>query len=104
MSILSITFHTVDSQLTSWQEYLEAELEPKLPFFRGVKQFVLSEVESEMLTEGTNTNLLLFFGNSELREEFSIEELPALEEEILGAFGDAVMVFKTHLNIKKSSD
>ena len=102
MSILSITFHTVESQLQNWEQYLENELITLVENFIDVENYILSEVNTEMLTEGKNTNLLLIFESDEKRQEFTETELYNLSEIIARKFGDNVMLFKTKLNEKKS--
>ncbi len=102
MSILSITFHTVESQLQTWEQYLENELITLVENFIDVEKYILSEVNTEMLTEGKNTNLLLIFESDEKRQEFTETELYNLSEIIARKFGESVMIYKTELNEKKS--
>lgn len=103
MSILSITFHTIESQLANWEHYMNDVLEKEIENLPHVEKYILSEVESEMLTEGKNTNLLLVFENQQKREEFTDTELPKLAEKIASKFGDTVMIFITELNPLKSN-
>lgn len=98
MSILSITFHTIESQLINWDNFRKTSLEAQLENLSNVEKYILSEVETEMLTEGKNTNLLLVFENNQKRQEFSKTFLPNIAEEIASKFGDTVMIFKTELN------
>ena len=102
MSILSITFHTVESQLQTWEQYFENELMNLIENFIYVEKYILSEVNTEMLTEGKNTNLLLIFESDEKRQEFTETELYNLSEIIARKFGESVMIFKTELKKKKS--
>lgn len=103
MSILSITFHTIESQLLLWQKFVDEELFHWLEDLNRAEKYILSEVESEMLTEGKNTNLLIIFDQIEKRNDFVQKEFLLLVEKISYRFGDAVMIFKTELNsIKKS--
>ena len=102
MSILSITFHTVESQLQTWEQYFENELMSLIENFIDVEKYILSEVNTEMLTEGKNTNLLLIFESDEKRQEFTETELYNLSEIIARKFVENVMIFKTELNEKKS--
>lgn len=103
MSILSITFHTIESQLLLWQKFVDEELFQWLEDLNRAEKYILSEVESEMLTEGKNTNLLIIFDQIEKRNDFVQKEFSLLVEKISYRFGDAVMIFKTELNsIKKS--
>ncbi len=102
MSILSITFHTVESQIENWNQYLETELTLMVENLYDVEKYILSEVKSEMLTEGKNTNLLLIFENEAKRQEFTATELLNISERIATTFGETVMIFKTELDTKKS--
>lgn len=103
MSILSITFHTIESQLNNWDHFTKNELETIIDTL-PVEKYILSEVETEMLTEGKNTNLLLVFENSKKRMEFSETELPNIAEKIAAQFGDTIMIFKTELNPLKQKN
>lgn len=103
MSILSITFHTIESQLKNWETFLKKDLENTIETLHNVERYILSEVETEMLTEGKNTNLLLVFDNNVKRKEFSDNDLPQIAEKIIAKFGDSVMIFKTELNPIKSN-
>ncbi|MFB9119861.1 DUF4286 family protein [Bergeyella porcorum] len=102
MSILSLTFHTTEQALTAWEQYATTELELLIDNLMDVEQYILSEVETEMITEGKNTNLLLIFDNEEFRTQFIENEFPNIVERIEAKFGDSVMIFKTILNAKKS--
>jgi len=98
MSILSVTFHTVESQLEKWNIFAQTELIQIIDNLYDVEKYILSEVETEMLTEGKNTNLLLVFENQQKREEFISTELLNISERIFLKFGESVMIFKTDLN------
>lgn len=102
MSILSITFHTVESQLKNWENYVNSELILLVENLIDAEKYILSEVETEMLTEGKNTNLLLTFENEEKRTEFLETEFLNISERIQNNFRENVMIFVTKLNIKKS--
>ena len=102
MSILSLTFHTTESALKEWENYTENELQLLVENLMDVDKHILSDVHSEMIGEGKNTNLLLVFDNEELREQFIENELVNISERIEAKFGDSVMVFKTFLNPKKT--
>ena len=67
-----------------------------------VEKYILSEVQSDMINEGKNTNLLLVFDNEEKRDDFIEIELKNITERIESKFGENVMVFTTFLNPKKS--
>ncbi|MBN9336897.1 MAG: DUF4286 family protein [Chryseobacterium sp.] len=101
MSILSITFHTTENKIQEWDLYLENELHQMVENLMDVDRYILSEVYSEMLNEGKNTNLFLWFDNDELRNQFMESELVNIEERIAQEFGEEVMVFPTFLNPKK---
>ena len=102
MSILSITFHTPEHLLADWASFQENSLENLIENLIQVESYILSDVESEMLHEGKNTNLLLIFEDENLREEFVESELLNLQHHIEKEFGEDVMVFKTYLNERKS--
>ena len=101
MSILSITFHTTEHKIADWNIYLESELHQMVENLLDVDKYILSDVHSEMLNEGKNTNLFLWFDNDELRSQFMESELVNLEERIAKKFGNEVMVFPTFLNPKQ---
>lgn len=102
MSILSITFHATQNKTQEWDLYLENELHQMVENLMDVDKYILSEVYSEMLNEGKNTNLFLWFDNDELRSQFMESELINLEERIVQKFGSEVMIFPTFLNPKKN--
>lgn len=102
MSLLSITFHTIEEQITAWENYTEKHLYNIIETFSGVQKYIFSDVVTEMLSEGKNTNLFLEFSDEASRERFMTSELPFLHENITQKFGDTVMIFITPLNIKKS--
>jgi hypothetical protein len=83
MSILSITFHTTENKIQEWDLYLENELHQMVENLMDVDRYILSEVYSEMLNEGKNTNLFLWFDNDELRNQFMESELVNIEERIV---------------------
>jgi hypothetical protein len=87
MSILSITFHTTENKIQEWDLYLENELHQMVENLMDVDRYILSEVYSEMLNEGKNTNLFLWFDNDELRNQFMESELVNIEERIAQEFG-----------------
>lgn len=102
MSVLSITFHTTESISKEWDQYLESDFHQMVENLIDAEKYILSEVESEMISEGKNTNLLLIFGDEEKRQDFVEIELTNITERILKKFGENVMIFKTYLNPKKS--
>ncbi|PZU90489.1 MAG: DUF4286 domain-containing protein [Chryseobacterium sp.] len=101
MSILSITFHTVEDRIEEWDLYVENDLHQMVENLIDVEQYILSEVHSDMVNEGKNTNLFLLFDNDDIRNQFMENELVNLEERIAQKFGAEVMVFPTFLNPKK---
>ena len=101
MSVLSLTFHCTDSHLEPWENYVENTLSLMAENLMEVDQYILSEVESEMIGEGKNYNLLLVFDNDELRAQFLENELLNIQERVESEFGENVMIFKTFLNPKK---
>lgn len=98
MSVLSITFHSTDIVSQEWRNYLENKVHQMVENLMDVERYILSEVESEMINEGKNTNLLLVFENNEKREDFVEIELKNITEIIEKEFGEQVMIFKTFLN------
>lgn len=98
MSVLSLTFHNTDSVKEEWKTYMKNELLLMAENLMHVEKFLLSEVETEMINEGQNTNLLLVFDNAEKRNDFIDFELQNITERIEAKFGTNVMIFKTFLN------
>lgn len=98
MSVLSITFHTTESIGNEWENYLKNNLYQMIENLMDVEKYILSEVESEMINEGKNTNLLLIFDEDEKRKDFVEIELKNIIERIEKEFGEQVMIFKTLLN------
>ena len=101
MSILSITFHTTENQISNWELYIEIEFLKLIENLANIEKYILSEVDSEMISEGKNTNLLVFFGDTNLRNRFIENEMPDLERRIAKHFGSDVMIFTAFLNPKK---
>lgn len=101
MSVLSLTFHSTSNIGASWDRYTENNLFEMIENLMDVEKYILSEVESDMINEGKNTNLLLVFDNNEKRQDFIEIELQNITERIENEFGDEVMVFVTLLNPKK---
>ena len=102
MSVLSLTFHTTQNLLSEWENYIESDLQLMVENLMDVEKYILSEVQSDMINEGKNTNLLLVFDNEEKRDDFIEIELKNITERIESKFGENVMVFTTFLNPKKS--
>lgn len=101
MSVLSLTFHSTSNISSSWDHYTENTLYEMIENLMDVENYILSDVESDMINEGKNTNLLLMFDNTEKRQEFIDIELKNITERIEDQFGDEVMVFATLLNPKQ---
>ena len=102
MSLLSITFHTPENLLEKWENFTKNSLEEMIDNLIQVEKFILSDVESDMLQEGKNTNLLLIFDDENFREEFVESEFENLTHHIHKEFGEEIMVFMTYLNPKKT--
>jgi hypothetical protein len=100
MSVISITFHTIASENKKWADFLENELHELVKNLIDVEKYIISEVYSDMITEGTNTNLLLIFDNEKKREEFEAIELLNISDIIGKKFGEDVMIFITLLKPK----
>lgn len=98
MAILSITFHIEEQKVAEWEQFLTNEILPEIKAWQ--RKFILSEVETEMLSEGKNTNLLLFFTTSEERIDFLEQTFPPLSQKIITKFQDKILIFKTFLNSK----
>lgn len=98
MSVISITFHTVESENQKWDLFVENELPQLVDNLFEVEKYILSEVASEMIMEGKNTNLLLVFQDEEKREDFRQIELKNISKIVEKKFGENVMVFTTLLN------
>lgn len=101
MSILSITFHTTENRIEEWDNYCEGELLTMVENLMDVDKYILSEVHSDMINEGRNTNLFLVFADEDLRSGFLLSELPNIAERIDKVFGQEVMIFPTMLNPKR---
>lgn len=102
MSLLSLTFHAPENHLAAWEKYVDETLSLLAENLMEVDQYVLSEVESDMISEGKNYNLLLFFATPELRDEFLKNEFLNIQELIEKEFGENIMIFQTALNPRKS--
>ncbi|RQP14936.1 MAG: DUF4286 family protein [Chryseobacterium sp.] len=99
MSILSITFHVENQTRPRWDSFLEAELPQLIDRLPNVERFIFSAVDSEMLNEGSNFNLLLIFDDERARQDFREDALDDLVSEVEKRFGQTeVMTFVTQLN------
>lgn len=102
MSILSITFHVSEYVLDYWKIYINDTLHLMTENLLDVEKYIISEVESEMISEGKNFNLLLIFENDELKNQFLESEMMNIEEIIANKFGNDIIIFKTMLHPIKS--
>lgn len=102
MSVLSLTFHAVPSEVKAWRTYTRETLTLLADNLMDAEKYLLSEVESDMVDEGLNTNLLIVFENPEKRQEFLDHEFENIRERVESRFGERVMIFKTFLNPTKS--
>ena len=98
MSVLSLTFHTPEDLCQEWETYIKTDLLQMAENLMDVEKYILSEVASDMIGEGKNTNLLLIFENDEKRTDFVEIELINITEIIDAKFGQEIMIFETHLN------
>lgn len=99
MAILSITFHTTENKIDEWNDFIKNELIPNIKSLD--RKYILTEVETEMLSEGKNTNLLLFFENQKDRLLFMEQTFPLISQKILLHFQENVLIFNTFLNTIK---
>lgn len=98
MSILSLTFHTPENDRQKWDHFMQTTLLKMTENLMDVEKYILSDVDSGMVNEGKNTNLLLLFENDEKRQDFVNIELINITEIIENQFGQNVMIFDTVLN------
>lgn len=98
MSILSLTFHTPEDLCGAWEIFMKTELLQMVKNLMDVEKYMVSEVASDMIGEGKNTNLLLIFESDEKRTDFVQIELINITEIIETKFGQEVMMFETYLN------
>lgn len=103
MSVLSITFHCINSSIDEWENYVDETLVLMAENLLDVDKYILSEVHSDFIDEGKNYNLLLIFDNEEKRTDFMESELLNISERIETKFGQDVMIFNTSLNPKKKN-
>lgn len=102
MSVLSLTFHSTENITKDWEIYVDSHLHQLVENLIDVEKYILSEVQSDMIDEGKNINLLLIFDNDEKRQDFIEIELLNITDRIESKFGNNVMVFTTYLNPKKT--
>lgn len=97
MSLLSITFHCPEPLLGQWEKYLSEQLVSHIENY-DLDEYILSEVYTEMITEGKNYNLLIFFKSKSDRNAFINQKFRLLQDTIKSVFGEDIMIFETHLN------
>ena len=102
MSVLSLTFHCPEPLLEKWEQYVDENLTLMAENLMDVDKYILSEVQTDMISEGKNYNLLLVFSDEELRSIFLENEFKNIRERVENEFGQEVMIFQTFLNPKKS--
>ncbi|TXF79381.1 DUF4286 family protein [Chryseobacterium sp.] len=103
MKVLSLTFHSTPNVGKEWENFVQNELIEMAESLQEVKNYLISEVETDMLSEGRNTNLLLIFDNNENRIDFLENDLQNIAGELEVKFGNNVLIFDTLLNPIKSN-
>ncbi|MBW8362287.1 MAG: DUF4286 family protein [Kaistella sp.] len=98
MKVLSLTFHSTSNIGTEWENFVQNDMVRMAESLPDVKKYLLSEVETDMISEGRNTNLLLVFGEDENRRNFLENDLKNIAEELDAKFGGDVLIFDTLLN------
>jgi len=99
MNLLSITFHVEQNALPKWKNFLDNNFSKWLEETSIIDRFIFSEVESEMIEEGVNYNLLLIFKNQEIRSDFAHREMRDIAQIIDEQFiPQEVIIFPTFLN------
>ncbi|SDE09618.1 DUF4286 family protein [Riemerella columbipharyngis] len=99
MSLLSVTFHCENNALPKWEAYMSGEMISRVE--KWGHSYIISEVETEMLQEGKNFNILLDFKSPIERESFLNDYFADFAESIKETFSDKVMIFVTILNSKR---
>lgn len=99
MTTLSITFHCTLTALENWQQYMDTELLAMIENLMDVEKYIFSEVDTEMIQEGKNFNLLLLFDNEDIRNIFMKNEFVNISERVEIKFGNEVMIFPTFLHL-----
>ncbi|AQX05717.1 hypothetical protein BAX97_05415 [Elizabethkingia meningoseptica] len=99
MSVLSVTFHVESKVQPQWYDFLEKEFPGLIENLYDLEKYIFSEVSSSYIDEGKNYNLLMIFGDHEIRAGFLLNEMQNLSEIIHGKFSqEEVMIFITELN------
>lgn len=98
MSILSLTYHCTESFLDKWEVFFTEQFPQLIEKHINTEKYILSEVHTEMIQEGKNYNLLVFFHSQEKRQDFLDKEYSHIQSYIMQEFGQEVMDFVTLLN------
>lgn len=99
MKLISVTFHIVETCLPRWKSFLKDELIGWLENNKEIGQYLFTEVQSDLVAEGINFNLLLIFKDEDSRNRFVELELQKILDLLHPHFGSQeVMVFQTFLN------
>lgn len=99
MNLLSVAFHIEAKALPKWQRFISEnwpDLITKLAYF---DRYIFSEVESPLIEEGSNYNLLIVFDHQAHKTLFLQQEMAKVVSEIQQHFnGDEVVIFHTSLH------
>lgn len=98
MTTLSITFHCTETILENWKNYIDTEFLTMIENLMDVEKYIFSEVDTEMIQEGKNFNLLLLFDDEDIRNIFMKNEFVNISERVETKFGNEVMIFPTFLH------
>jgi Domain of unknown function (DUF4286) len=99
MQILSLGFHATDSVSEAWENYLKTTLYKKINGNWALGKYIFSLVDNAMVEGGQNYNLQIFFNEAADVEEFIRLHIDILEAELLGLFGNEVMLFVSKLHV-----
>lgn len=103
MKVLSLTFHSMETIAEAWENFVQNELIEMAESLSDVEKYLISDVETAMISEGKNTNLLLVFGEDASRRNFLENDLQNIALELETTFGSNVLIFDTLLNPIKSN-
>lgn len=95
MQILSLTFHSTFEKISQWEKFYPKEI--LLPIKNLGQKFIYSEIHSEMIKEGKNYNLLLFFNDKENQNQFIEKNLTQIDQKIKENFNNEVLWFLSEL-------
>ena len=102
MSLLSLTFHTEQKTVETFDAYCKNELKQMIENLMQVEKYYFSEVASTYIENGKNYNLLLIFDDEVLRSEFITNELQNIKDHLAKSFCEKVMIFQTELDLLHS--